>query len=177
MPRPWFGEYLARRRRPSEWLAGQRRVSERLISERLTRRSCISERWSAGDRGYDRGYDRDSRRRCIGGGRSIEHNDAQRRDAEDETGEKPNRAEPVRERGADQNRCGQRERGGEAQKAVVRRDDDDTDKTKVPVLEFRDRRRGKRFLVVAQSCRCGTTVASTEHCIFANQLGILLAQL
>jgi len=59
---------------------------------------------------------------------------------EEDAEQKPDRAEPVRERGADQNGRCEGERGGDAKKAVARRDSYKADKADVPVSKSQDGR-------------------------------------
>src|SRR5262249_44732374 len=97
---------------------------------------------------------------------------------EENAHQKPDRAETVRERRADQN-CGcERERGSDAKKAVARRNGYNADKADVPVSKSADGREDDCPAGAAGWRRCRRSgVASTQHGIFAKQLGVLLAEL
>jgi hypothetical protein len=168
------------------WLKGD--PPGRQISERRRRRRPINKRLTLRGgicRGIGRGGGRNGgrqvgngKRRRAGGSRLIGRDRAKCSEPEEYADQKPDRAEPVRERRADQNCRRERERGSDAKKAVARRDGYNADKGDVPVSKSPDGRQDEWPAGAAGWRRCRrSAVASTQRGIFANQLGVLLAEL
>src|SRR5260370_4641713 len=140
------------------WLDGD--PPRRQISERRRRRRPIGPLptlprsrgrvgrgtlWGRIRRGVGRGRGRNGgrcvcKRRRAGGSRLIGPDRRECSQPEEDAEQKPDPAEPGRERGADQKYRREGERGGDAKKAVARRDSYNADKADVPVSKSQDGR-------------------------------------